>query len=528
MRVLITDPLKGPWQEILRAEGLEADYRPDLAAGDLAKAVAEADALVVRSRTKVTADVIAAAPRLRVIGRAGTGVDNVDVEAATRAGIVVMNSPHANAVSTAELTLAMLLALARHVPAADRSLREGRWTPGSFLGTELRGKRLGVLGLGKIGREVAARARAFGMEVDGYDPILSPEAAARMGVTLLPFDEVLARADFLTVHTPLTPETRHLIGDAALARAPKGVRIVNCARGGIVDEPALLRALESGHVAAAALDVFETEPPPPSGLLRHPRVVLTPHLGASTVEAQEESARDILRQVAAALRLGVVQNAVNMTAVEPELLRKLGPFLTLAERLGRLAGQMTAGPVRGIAVTYQGDIADLPTRPLTVALLKGLLAQLLDSPVNEVNALPFARERDIQVEEAHAAQHEDFASLITVTISGGARPLRLQGTLFGKKEPRLVGLDGFRPDAVLAGELLVFQNRDTPGVVGRVGTLLGGRGMNIATVSLGRDQEAGQALAVFALDAPATPDLVSEVERLPGMNWVRRVRLPCP
>ncbi len=420
MKVLIADTVSPTCAEVLRRAGLEAAHRPGLGRKELMRAIADAEGLVVRSDTQVTEEVIAAAPRLRVVGRAGAGVDNIDVAAATRRGVVVMNAPGENTISAAEHTMSMILALARQIPAADRSMRAGRWERGRFLGVELLGKTLGILGLGKVGREVAARARVFGMEVIGADPVLSEEMAARLGVTLLPIEAIYERSDILTLHLPLTAETRHLIGRAQLLRCRPGVRIVNVARGGILDEGALVEAIREGRVAGAALDVFETEPPAGSPLLSLDAVILTPHLGASTQEAQEKVAARIAEQIAAFLKEGLVVNAVNMDGIDPKILPALKPYRDLCERLGRLLSALGRGPVAEIAVEYSGAVLEYPTRPLTASFLKGFLEGKLSDPVNPVNAGMLAKEAGIRVHETRAAEPQDFSAL----IGAGARARR--------------------------------------------------------------------------------------------------------
>ena len=526
MKVLIADKVSPTCAEVLRAAGLEADHRPGIGASDLRLAIADADGLVVRSDTQVTEDILAAAPRLRVVGRAGAGVDNIDVDAASRRGIVVMNAPGENTISAAEHTLSMLLSMARRIPAADRSMRAGRWEHGTtFMGVELYGKTLGVLGVGKVGREVASRARAFGMEVVGFDPVLTPEVASRLGVQILPLPEVLARADFLTLHLPLTAETRHLIGREQMQRCRRGVRIINVARGGVVDEVALVEALESGQVAGAALDVFEHEPPSGSPLLRLDSVVLTPHLGGSTREAQEKVAARIAEQIAAYLRDGTVANAVNVEGVEPRLAPVLQPYRDLCGRLGRFLSALGPGSYDEVLLEYAGSVNEYPTRPLTSAFLKGLLEGKLSDPINPVNALILAREAGIRVQETRAGESRDFTALITATLRGPAGARSAAGTLFGKRDPRLTRIDEFQIDAMPQGAMLIVSNDDRPGMVGRIGTLLGDAGVNIAYMSLGRDRSGGRAIAVLNLDSPIPRHLLNQLSAIDGVLWAEGVTL---
>jgi D-3-phosphoglycerate dehydrogenase len=525
-KVLIADKVSATCAEVLRAAGFEAEQRPGLAPKDLIAAVADIAGLVVRSDTQVTDEVMAAAPRLKVVGRAGAGVDNIDVGAATRRGIVVMNAAGENTISAAEHTMSMILSLARRIPAADRSMRAGKWERGStFMGIELFGKTLGILGVGKVGREVAARARAFGMEVVGFDPVLTAEAAARAGVHAAPLEEVLGRADVLTLHLPLTDGTRHLLDQDRIARCRKGVRIVNVARGGVVDEGALVEALKSGQVAGAALDVFEHEPPTGSPLLGLDNVVLTPHLGASTQEAQEKVAARIAEQVAAYLKDGTVTNAVNAEGVDARSAPALAPYRDLCERLGRLLSALAHGPFSEVTLESCGAVNEFPLRALTASFLKGLLDQKLSDPVNAVNALFLAKEAGIRVLETRAGESQDFNALVVATLRGPQGTHSASGTLFGKRDPRLVRIDDFQIDAWPSGPMLLVSNDDRPGMVGRIGTVLGEAGVNIAYMSLGRDRSGGRALAVLNLDAPLPDPPLRRLSSLEGVLWAERVQL---
>jgi len=525
-KVLISDEVSQRALDRFHAEpGLGVDYKPGLPADELKRIVGDYAALVVRSQTKVTAEVIEKAERLAIIGRAGTGVDNVDLEAATRRGIVVMNVPGGNTVSAAEHTMAMLLAMARGIPAADRSMRAGKWERGKFVGSELEGKVLGVLGMGKIGREVAHRARSFGMEVIGYDPFVSAEDVQRSQVTFVPLDQVFRRADFITVHMPLTPQTRYLIGEKEIASCKPGVRLVNCARGGIVDEKALARYLASGHVAGAAFDVFEEEPPKTLPLRDFDSVVLTPHLAASTAEAQEKVAVIIAEQVCDYLRDGIARNAVNVTPMEPKVRERVAPFLELAEKLGRFQSQMIEGHLREVTVEYSGEIPAEAIPALTVAILKGYFERFLSGPVNAVNATFIARERGIRLNEVKTSEPQDYMNLITAVFESDVKRQAIAGTVLGRNLPRIVSLDGFRFDARPQGELLLVSNDDRPGIVGMVGGLLGDHQVNIAYMSLGRDRIGGQAIAVINVDSPLPEALAAELRSRPGILWVRTVGL---
>lgn len=525
-KILISDEVS---QRALDRFALERDlaveYRPGLAAEELRKIIGEYTGLVVRSQTKVTAAVIEAATRLQVIGRAGTGVDNVDLEAATRRGIVVMNVPGGNTVSAAEHTMAMLLAMARAIPAADRSMRAGRWERGLFVGAELEGKILGVLGMGKVGREVAHRARSFGMQVIGYDPFVSADDVGRSQTGFVPLAEIFHRSDFITVHTPLTPETRHLVGDDQLASCKPGVRIVNCARGGIVDEAALAKHLRSGHVAGAAFDVYEEEPPKDLPFREMDNVVLTPHLAASTSEAQEKVAVVIAEQICDYLRDGVARNAVNVTPMDPKVRERVAPYLLLAEKLGRFQSQLIEGHLREITVEYSGEIPSEAQPALTVAILKGYFERFLSGPVNAVNASWIARERGIRLSETKSSEPQDYINLITVIFDTDRRRRAIAGTVFGRNLPRIVRLDDFRFDATPEGELVLVSNDDRPGIVGMVGSLLGSHQINIAYMVLGRDRIGGQAIAVINLDSPLPEAVAERMRAQPGILWVKAVSL---
>jgi D-3-phosphoglycerate dehydrogenase len=525
MKVLIADKISPTCADVLRRFGLEVEHRPGISGPDLLRAAAAVEGIVVRSDTRITEEVMAAAPRLRVVGRAGAGVDNIDVPAATRRGILVMNAPGENTISAAEHTLSMILSLARQIPRADRGMHAGRWERGQFMGIELFGKTLGILGLGKVGREVASRARAFGMEVIAYDPVLSEEMAARAGVTLVPLDTIYERADLITLHLPLSAETRHMIGREQLQRCRPGVRLINVARGGVIDEAALVEALQSGRVAGAALDVFENEPPTGSPLLSLDSVVLTPHLGASTQEAQEKVAARIAEQIAGYLKDGLVVNAVNMDGIDPRMLPAIQPYRDLCERLGRLLSALARGPVSDISVEYSGTVLEYPMRPLTASFLKGFLETKLSDPVNAVNAHLLAREAGLRVAETRAAEPPDFSALVAATLKGRDGARSAAGALFGKRDPRLVRLDEFHLDAIPQGPMLIVSNDDRPGMVGRIGTALGDAGVNIAYLSLGRDRSGGRAIAVFNLDSPLTDPVLRTIASIDGVLWAERVTL---
>jgi D-3-phosphoglycerate dehydrogenase len=527
-RVLATDKLAPQGIEIFKAAApeLEFDSKPGMPPEELAKVIRDYDGLVIRSGTRVTADILAEPGRLRVIGRAGIGVDNVDVPTATKKGIVVMNTPGGNNVTTAEHTITLMLALARWIPQADASLHAGKWERTKFEGTEVCNKVLGVVGLGNIGAIVAERAQGLRMKVIAFDPFITAEAAARMKVEVVTLDELYARADFVTVHTPLTPETKGLVNRAAIAKMKKGVRIVNCARGGIVDEQDLADAITSGHVAGAALDVFVDEPPPADHpLLRLPQVIATPHLGASTSEAQVNVAVAIAEQITKFLLRGEVEAAVNMPSVSREMLTLLQPHLHLGEKLGSLLGQLSPDPVSELAVEYSGQVADLDSRPVTNAILRGLLSPFLDVAVNYVNAPAIARERGIKVLEGRASHSSAFVNSIKVSVVRGAQRQVVEGAVFGNDILRLVRIDRFYLEAVPEGYILMLNNRDVPGVVGRVGTLLGARNINIAGLELGREGAGGRAISLFHVDNAVPEAVLEELRHAPDVLSAQLLRL---
>jgi len=527
-RVLVSDTLAEEGLAVLRDDPrVELVVQTGLAPDELKAAIKGAHALVVRSATKVTADIIEAGDVLTVIGRAGVGVDNIDVEAATRRGIVVCNSPEGNTVAAAEHTMALMLALARNIPAANASVAAGEWKRSQFMGVELLNKTLGIVGLGKIGSEVAKRASAFGMKVIGCDPFVAPERAQRVGVEIVDLPELLARSDFITFHVPLNKDTRHLVNAETLAKTKRGVRIVNCSRGGIIDEAALAEAIRSGRVAGAGLDVFESEPPSDSPLLGLDQVVLTPHLGASTEEAQLKVAVDVAQQVLDVLSGRPARSAVNVIAVSPETMRTLEPYLPLAEKLGRLQGQLATAPLSSVELVYAGQLAEEDSRLLTRAFLKGLLEPILDEPVNIVNSALVAQGRGLRVTESRSREQEDFVSLITSRVSSDGEERVIAGTLFGRGEARIVRMDDYRVDFAPAGHMLVSMHIDKPGMIGRVGTILGERNINIAGMHVGRraPRPGGESVMVLALDNPVPPDVLEELLKIDGIMTATPVEL---
>ncbi|HTY16129.1 MAG TPA: phosphoglycerate dehydrogenase [Myxococcota bacterium] len=524
-RVLVSDSLAPQGLEILQqARGIEVDYAPDLAPAALLERIRDAEGLVIRSGTKVTRAVLEAAEKLRVVGRAGIGVDNVDVAAATERGVVVVNTPSGNNVTTAEHAIALLVSLARHVPQATASMKQGKWEKSAFTGTELCDRTLGVIGLGNIGRVVARLAQGLGMRVVGYDPHLPGDVAGKLDVDLVPLDDLLTRADAITVHVPKTKETTGLLGAAAFAKCRRGVLVINAARGGIVDEKALLAALESGQVGGAALDVFEQEPPPADHpLVRHPRVVCTPHLGASTEQAQLNVAIQVAEQVRDYLLSGVIRNGVNVPSVSPEVLAQIRPYVILGEKLGRFQGQLCPGKVDEIEIEYAGEVADLRVAPITVAVLKGLLETVTEH-VNMVNAPVVAREHGIRVVESKSSRTQDFASTITTRVRGCVDRL-IAGAIFQGTQPRIVRLDDFMLEALPEGFCLLLHNHDRPGVVGAVGTVLGEAGVNISRMQLALHRHRHEAAMLVNVDSAPSAAVMERLRNLPHVMSMQLVEL---
>jgi len=523
-RILVLDGITERGMQVLKAEGWTIDSRKSMPPSELAAMVGPYHAMMIRSGSQITAEVLDAASSLRIIGRPGVGVDNVDLDAATRRGVVVMNSPGGNLVSTAELTLALLLAVARNVPQADAAMKKERWERKAFAGVELHGKRIGVIGLGRIGREVAARCQKLGMEVVGFDPFVSQAVAETLGVRLLSLEELLGGSDFLTLHTTLTPESRHLLGKDAFSRVKPGIRIVNAARGELIDETALLEALETGRVAAAALDVHAHEPPEDWALARHPRVVATPHIGAATAEAQERVGTDIAVQVRDYLKGGVIQHAVNFFSLSGDVYDQVKPAIDLGERLGRFLGQVCPGSFERIEIGLYGDFRDLDVKPVLAAAVAGALRPSVPA-ITLVNARSLAQERGIEVLESTSSARLAFANLMALRLKTSECDLSVAGTLFGRSLPRLVDVDGVEVDAIPQGRLLMVRNDDTPGVVGHIGTLLGARAINIARMTVGRKPGSGRAVMLIEVDNDVPPDVLAEVRTIPGVREARSINL---
>ncbi len=522
-KVLISDDLSPRAVEIFKQRGVEVDMKVGLSPADLKAIIGNYDGLAIRSATKVTAEVLAAATRLRVVGRAGIGVDNVDVKAATQRGIVVMNTPFGNSITTAEHAIAMMFALARQIPQADRSTHAGKWEKSKFMGVELTSKTLGIIGCGNIGSIVADRALGLKMKVVAFDPFLSAERAADLGVEKVDLDELFARADFITLHTPLTDQTRNIVNKDSIAKMKDGVQIINCARGGLVVEEDLKAALDSGKVAGAGLDVFPVEPAKQNILFGNPKVVATPHLGASTSEAQENVALQVAEQMSDYLNTGAVVNALNMPSISAEDAPKLTPYLKLAEQLGSFAGQLTETGLKSVTIEYEGQVGELNVKPLTATIIMGLLKPLLDS-VNMVNAPIIAREREIAVSEVKHERPSDYQTLIKLTVQTDRRSRSVAGTLFGGSRPRIVEIKNIPIEAELGPHMLYITNEDKPGFIGRLGQVLGDAGINIATFHLGRSEAGGDAIALLQVDQAISEDVLAKLRALPAVKQAASMR----
>ncbi|MGC6400195.1 phosphoglycerate dehydrogenase [Sphingomonas sp. FW199] len=516
-KVLISDKMSPLAAQIFRDRGVEVDEITGKTPDELKAIIGEYDGLAIRSSTKVTKDILAHATNLKVVGRAGIGVDNVDIPAASAAGVVVMNTPFGNSITTAEHAIALMFALARQLPEADASTQAGKWEKNRFMGVELTGKTLGLIGAGNIGSIVADRALGLKMKVAAFDPFLSPERALEIGVDKVELDELLARADFITLHTPLTDQTRNILSAENLAKTKKGVRIINCARGGLIDEAALKAGLDSGHIAGAALDVFVEEPAKAHPLFGTPNFVATPHLGASTNEAQVNVALQVAEQMADYLLTGGVTNALNVPSLSAEEAPRLKPYMALAERLGSLVGQLAHGGVPRVSIHAEGAAAELNLKPMVSAALAGFLRVHSDT-VNMVNAPFLAKERGIEVREVRNERAGDYNSLVRVSVKTDAGERSVAGTLFSNAAPRLVELFGIKIEADLAGDMLYVVNEDAPGFIGRLGSTLGEAGVNIGTFHLGRREAGGEAVLLLSVDEAVTPELIARVRALPGVK----------
>jgi D-3-phosphoglycerate dehydrogenase / 2-oxoglutarate reductase len=525
-KVLVLEGITKRGAEVLGAEGWQIDIeQKPVPPAELIKMIPPYHALLLRSGSKITAEVLEAAENLKVVGRPGVGVDNVDIPAATRRGIVVMNSPMGNMVSTAELAVALLLATARNIAPADAAMKAEKWDRKSFSGTEVMGKRLGIVGLGRVGREVAKRCRAFGMELFGYDPYVAPAVVEPLHISLVSLEELAQSCDYLTLHAMLTPQTKHLISRAILAKVKSGIRIVNTARGELVDEVALADALDEGRVAGAGLDVYSKEPPVDWRLARHPKVVATPHLGATTKEAQEKVGTDIAIQVRDFLKGGIIQQAVNFFSLSGELLDEVRPAMDLAERLGSLLGQLCEGTPKRIEVGLFGELSELDAKPILSSAVAGALRASAAQNVTVVNALGLAKERGIELLESSATTPVAFANLLGIQITTDKEERSVAGTIFGGNHIRLVEMDGVEVDAIPQGNILVVRNDDTPGVVGSIGTLLGARSINIARMTVGRKAGSKEALMLIEVECEVPDRVLAEVAALAGVRVARAINL---
>ena len=528
MKIVVTEKISEKGLEVLRETGWEVDYLPD-SGHALELEIIQADGLIIRSASRVTQELLKESKKLQAIGRAGVGVDNIDVEAATRRGILVMNTPGGNAVSVAEHTMALLMTLARDIPRANSLLKQGKWAKKSLTGVELRGKVLGLVGLGRVGLEVARRGKSFGMEILAYDPYVSPRIAKDQEVSLGKLDEVFAESDFLSLHAALTPETKHMINSANLAKMKTGIRLVNCARGELVDEAALLNAIESGQVAAAGLDVFETEPPvpdsPASKLMKHPHVVATPHIAGSTEEAQEIVGLHIAQQLRDYLRDGIVRNAVNLPSVTAEEFKKLEPYIELGEKLGAFLAQISGGRMNRVSISYDGGLAQVNTHTVRNAVLKGVLNVALADKANLVNAGTLAEERGLEVEELRSRRRINFSNSLGVALQAEGVSPSILGMVGMNGGLRILGINDIDIEVPLKGKILFIKNKDVPGVIGRIGTILGAAKITIANFALGRGQDADGALGVVNVDHDVPEKVLLEIGDVPAVSEVRLIRV---
>ena len=525
MKILVSDNLSKLGVEILQKEaGIEVDVNTGLAKEELIKIIPQYDGLIVRSATKVTADVIAAATNLKVVGRAGVGVDNIDLDAAGKKGIIVMNAPDGNMITTAEHAMAMMLSMSRNIPQANASVKDKKWTPKTFMGVELYTKTMGIVGLGRIGSVVAERAKGFAMKVIAYDPFVSKEQAEKIGVEIVELKDLLQRADFISLHSPKVGD-KPLLGKDEFNSVKPGVRIINCARGELIDEAALIQAIKDGKVAQAALDVYSKEPlSPESPLLDVPEIICTPHLGASTGEAQDKVAIAICDQLIDFLKYGSIRNAVNMPSIDEETLKQIKPFLDLGSDLGQLASQLVEGPITQVKVQYNGDVSNLNVQPITICVLKGLLTRSLEG-VNMVNAPFIAKERGIEVQELKSNEIKDYTSTIQVQVTTKQGSRDITGSIFGKGDPRIVRFDEYNFEAVISKHMLILSNKDVPGVIGKLGNVLGKHNINIAGFHLGRLEKTGNAVSVVNIDSPPTSETLRELRETPNVVEVFSVVL---
>ena len=526
MKVLISDSLSDEGIRILKqADGLQVDVNTGLKPEELKKIINNYDAIIVRSATKLTKDILDAVTNLKFIGRAGVGLDNVDLEAATKKGIIVMNTPGGNTISTAEHTVSMILALSRNIPQANASTKAGEWKRNKFMGAEVYGKVLGIVGLGKIGSEVAKRAIAFGMKVIAYDPFISLDVAKQMSVEIVELKDLFPRADYITVHVPLSGETKHMIADKEFAVMKDGVRVINCARGGIIDEAALARALESGKVGGCAIDVFEHEPPGASPLLKFDNVVVTPHLGASTEEAQVNVAVEIAQTIKDALLGKGIRCAANFPCVDSEMAHILNPYINLGERMGKLAAQLIEDRITNLEITYSGQVSELDTGPINIGVAKGLLTPMVQEMVNHVNAISLAKERGIKIQVAKSTAEEEFVNLISLKVSGEKASVFISGTLSSNNKPRIVKINEFYVEAIPEGNMLFIRNMDRPGVIGSLGMILGKNNINIAAMTFGRKEAQGEAISLINVDSAVSAEILKEIQSAKDITNVKAIKL---
>ncbi len=526
-KILVSDALSDEGLKILRdVKEFSVDVKTGMKPEELKEVIKGYDALLVRSATKVSKDLIAASDKLKIIGRAGVGLDNVDLPAATERGIVVMNAPAGNTISTCEHTMSLLLSLARSIPQANSSVKKGEWKRSKFMGVELYKKTLGIVGLGRIGREVARRAASFGMKIKGYDPFLPKEVAMSLGIEVVELNDLVKVADFITVHVPLTDETTHMIGAEQFALMKKGVRVLNCARGGIIDEAALLAGIKEGKVAGAALDVFENEPPTADNeFLKLDNVITTCHLGASTEEAQVNVAIEIAECVKDFLLGKGIRNAANYPSIDAELYKALKPYIFMSEKLGNFAAQFIEGRISDVRIQYSGEITKYDLSSLTMAVMKGMLSPVLKETVNYINATPLAQSRGMQIKETKVTGDDEFSNLVTLTVTSDKETRSVSATLSPKREPRIVKIDDYYVEASPAGQLLVMKNWDKPGIIGHIGSLMGQHKINIAAMVFGRKEEGGVAVSILNIDSPVTPDLIEQIKKIENILAVKAVRL---
>ncbi len=526
MKILISDPLAEKGVEVLKkCPGIEVDIILGLSEEGLKKIIKDCQGLIVRSETKVTSDVISQAKEMKIIGRAGAGVDNIDVDAATKRGIIVMNAPGGNTITTAEHATSLMLALSRKIPQANISMREGKWEKNRFLGQEIFQKTLGIIGLGRIGSIVADRALGLKMKVIAYDPYIFPEVASKMGVELVSLEELFSRSDYISLHLPLTPETRNLLNIEAFRKMKKGVKIINCARGGIINERALCEAIKEGIVSGAALDVFEKEPPGKNPLLQLEEVISTPHLGAATDEAQVNVAILIAQQIVDYFTNGTIRNAVNFPPLSPEIFSQIKPYLSLAESLGNFQAQTGHGSIENVTLEYSGEVVELEVAPITAAALKGLLSPILEEEINFVNAPIIAKERGVKVIESKSSKDEGYTNLVTLKVKRAQKENLVAGTLFSKNDPRIVRVDNFRLEAIPKGHTLLLYSYDRPGVIGNIGTTLGNYEINIARMEFGREKKEGKSLIFMNTDDPVPEEVLKKLKALPNIISVKRLTL---